>query len=380
MKVALEMRPCTNKRSGVGTYEYELSKRLQYSSDIELIGDMYNFLNRKDYSYELQGLKFEMENCGWIDYGIYRRIWHIVPISYRMLFKREVDITHFFNFIVPPRIEGKIINTIHDLTYCYYPETMDKRNLKRIQQNIKYSVERSQCIVTVSQNSKKDIMKQFELPDEKVHVIYPGVDIQQFSNTYSNLRMNEVRQKYRLPQDFILYMGTLEPRKNVTSIIEAFYKLKQEGDYKIKEVKLVLAGKKGWLWEEVFKRAQELKLEEEVIFTDYVREEDKASLYRLSQGFIFPSLYEGFGIPVLEAMAASVPVITSDSSSLPEVVGDAALLVGARDIEAMAKGMYEIITNQECRDKLIHKGNERVKKFSWDHSAKKLYELYKSIV
>lgn len=379
MKVALELQPCLKNRSGIGVYTYELSKRLQKYQEVELYGDIFNFFGRNDLSADLKDLNFDKETCKLFPYGVYRRIWHYAPIKYNTLFKRQADISHFFNFIVPPRIEGKIINTVHDLTFEFYPETMDHKNLKRLKTDIGYSLERADKIVTISECSKKDIIEVLHVEPEKLEIIYPGVDFEYFNRRFSEEEVKLVKEKYGLPEQYILYMGTLEPRKNIPSIIEAFYKLKKGGDEKIQDVKLVLAGKKGWLYEEIFNKVKELGLEDEVIFTDYIAEEDKPILYQLASLFIFPSLYEGFGIPVLEAMASSVPVITSKSSSLPEVAGDAALLVNPRDTISMAEGMHCILTKEDYSKTLIQKGHIQARRFNWEDSAHKLYELYKKL-
>lgn len=376
MKVALELQPCLKNRSGIGIYTYELSKRLQQYGNIELIGDIFNFIDRNDLTKDLEGLNFNKHTCKLFPYGIYRRIWHYAPIKYNRLFTRSADITHFFNFIVPPRVEGKIVNTVHDLTYHFFPETMDKKNFKRITNDIQYSIERADRIVTISECSKQDIIKEFGIDEKKIEIIYPGVDYERFAMPMSSERIKEVKEKYQLPDEYILYMGTLEPRKNIPSIIEAFYYLKKEGEESLQSVKLVLAGKKGWLFEEIFNKVKKLGLEDEVIFTDYVAEEDKAAIYRMAKVFIFPSLYEGFGIPVIEAMAASVPVITSNTSSLPEVAGNAAVLTNPSDMIGMAEGMHSILTQDTYRDEMVQKGHLQAKRFNWEDSAQKLHELY----
>lgn len=380
MKVAIELQPCLKNRSGIGVYTYELSKRLQKYDDLEIKGDIFNFLNRNDLTADLSGLDFDMNTCKLFPYGVYRRIWRYVPINYKMLFQCEADITHFFNFIVPPGVNGKVVNTIHDLTYRFYPETMDKSNFERINRDIQYSIERADRIVTISQCSKQDLIQEIGIDEDKIEIIYPGVDYERFSNVQDIKTINRVRQKYHLPEKFVLYMGTLEPRKNIPFIIEAFSKLKAEGDAKVKDIKLVLAGKKGWLFEEIFKRVKVLNLEDQVIFTDYVAEEDKPTLYSLASAFVFPSFYEGFGIPVLEAMSASVPVIASNVSSLPEVVGNAAFLVNPRDTVSMAEGMYRVLNDLEYRKILIENGHKQALKFNWEDSAQKLHQLYASII
>ncbi|GEQ18858.1 glycosyltransferase family 4 protein [Clostridium butyricum] len=377
MKINLELQPCLKNKSGIGIYTYELTKLLQINKDIELSGEIFNFLNRNDISKDIEGLIIPIKLCTLFPYGVYRKIWNKIPINYNRLFHSDADIYHFFNFIVPPRINGKVITTIHDMTYILYPETMDKRNLKRITDDIDYSVDRSDKIITVSESSKRDIIRYLNVPEEKIEVVYNGVEYDRFAKSNNSQDKLKVMKKYNLPQNYILYMGTLEPRKNIESIVRAYSVLKKNYNH---EIKLVIAGKKGWLFENIFNLVENLKLQDDVIFTDYVDEIDKAAIYQMAKLFIFPSIYEGFGIPVLEAMAASVPVITSNVSSLPEVAGDAAILVEPKDVNSIAKNMHKILSNNDLRDKLICKGHIQAKKFTWEASAEKLYKIYKSMM
>jgi glycosyltransferase involved in cell wall biosynthesis len=380
MKVSLELQPCLKNKSGIGVYTYEIAKNLQKFNDINLCGDIFNFVNRNDIDKDLEGLNFNNNVFTLFPYGVYRRIWNYVPIKYNWLFNDKADIYHFFNFIVPPRVKGKVITTIHDMTYELYPETMHKNNLKRLKNDIEYSVNRADKIITVSESSKKDIMKFLDVDESKIEVVYNGVEYDRFNKSYTEDEKSKVREKYNLPKNYILYMGTLEPRKNIESIIEAFEIFKREDGLANQKVKLVIAGKKGWLFESIFNLVDRLNLKDEVIFTDYVDENDKPLIYNMASVFLFPSLYEGFGIPVLEAMASSVPVITSNVSSLPEVAGDAAILVAPKDIESIARQMNEILINEELKKDLVKKGHEQAKKFTWEASAQKVYNIYKEII
>lgn len=377
MKISLELQPCLKNKSGIGIYTYELSKRLQEYNYITLYGDIFNFINRNNIEKDIDGLNFNKNIFSLFPYGVYRRMWNYVPIRYNWLFNDQSDIYHFFNFIVPPRIEGKVITTIHDMTYELYPETMDKKNLKRIKSDIHYSVNRADKIITVSESSKNDIMKFLSVDEAKIEIVYNGVEYDKFNKSYSEDEKSKIRVKYTLPKNYILYMGTLEPRKNIESIIEAFSLFKKENTVSNQNTKLVIAGKKGWLFENIFNLVNKLSLKDDVIFTDYIDENDKSIIYNMASLFVFPSLYEGFGIPVLEAMASSVPVITSNVSSLPEVAGDAAILVEPKDIKSIAKYMSKVLADKKLRNNLIREGHEQAKKFTWESSAKKLVNIYR---
>lgn len=380
IKISLELQTCLKNKSGIGIYTYEISKNLQKFSDLNLCGDIFNFINRNNIDRDIEGLDFNKNIFNLFPYGVYRRIWHYAPIKYNWLFNDRSDIYHFFNFIVPPRVKGKVVTTVYDMTYKLYPETMNKRNLKRLNDDMQYSVNRADKIITISESSKKDIMKFLNVDEAKIEVVYCGVDYNRFNRSYTKDEEAEIREKYNLPENYILYMGTLEPRKNIESIIEAFNLFKNKSALTNKDIKLVIAGKKGWLFESIFNLVDKLNLKDEIIFTDYVDENDKPLIYNMASLFLFPSLYEGFGIPVLEAMASSAPVITSNVSSLPEVAGDAAMLVAPKDVASIAGYMNEILSNELLQKDLVKKGHEQAKKFTWEASAEKTYKIYKEIM
>lgn len=380
MKISLELQPCLKTKSGIGIYTHEISKALQDINGLSIKGDIFNFINKIDISKHIEGLYFNIDTCRVLSYGIYRRIWNYVPVKYNHLFKDNADIYHFFDYIVPPRIDGRIITTVHDLTYKLYPNIMKQRTINRIKNDIEYSVNRADKIITVSKYVMDDIIKLLNINPDKIEIVPPGVNLNTFNRNYDKHLIDRIRKKYRLPMKYILFMGTLEPRKNIESIIEAFYLLRKESEIYSKDIKLVIAGKRGWMYNSIFIKVKELALENEVIFTDYVDEEDKPVIYKLAELFIFPSIYEGFGIPVLEAMASSIPVITSNVASLPEVVGDSAILIPPKDIAGMAEAMNRILKNIDLKNNLIAYGNEQIKKYSWIRSAEKLYEVYKSIL
>lgn len=378
MKIALELQPCLYSRTGIGIYTYELVKRLQDNSMILLEGNIFNFLMRNDLKEELQGFYFPKNYCRIVPYGVYRRIWHWIPIPYRWLFGRSADITHFFNFIVPKGVYGAVVTTIYDVVWLRNPETMDAKNLKRIMQDIKYSIARADKIVTISESTKKDLVELLHIPTEKIVIVPPGVNTAIFQQKYNNNKIQQIKNKYNLPTKYILYMGTLEPRKNIERLVQAFAILKQNSA--IQEYKLVLAGKKGWRCEGIFRQIKQCNLEQDVICTGYVDEQDKAVIYQHAELFLFPSLYEGFGMPILEAMAAGVPVVTSNVSSLPEVTGDAAVFVNPLIVEDIAEKMLDLLQHKELRESYIIKGRLQCEKYTWEKSADTLAKMYQNLI
>lgn len=372
MRVSIELQPCLKNKSGIGVYTYELTKRLQNFKDIEFEGNIFNFFNRNYIEKDIEGLHIKKYICSLFPYGVYRRIWSYVPIKYNFLFRTNSDIYQFFNFVIPPNISGKVITTIHDLTYILYPNTMDTSNRKRLEKDMKSTVKRADYIITISESSKRDIIKYLHVDENKIQVIYPGVD-EIYKKVLNSDEITTVKNKYNIHGKYLLYLGTLEPRKNIETIIRA-YNCFEKSDKD--NVKLVLAGKKGWLYESIFKLVKEFNIEDNVIFTDYIDDMDKAPLYQGAEVFLFPSLYEGFGIPVIEAMASGIPVITSNSSSLPEAAGDAAIITEPLDYKKISESIERILNEDGLREKMVAEGIKQANKFNWDLSAEKLKTIY----
>jgi glycosyltransferase involved in cell wall biosynthesis len=262
----------------------------------------------------------------------------------------------------------KTIVTCYDIIPIAYYNTRNpvwKLNAK--------GLKKAEKIITISEFSKKDISKYIKYPEEKIEVIPPAVD----HNLYYQNRDKKALKKYRIREDekVILYVGAEDPRKNVHFLINSFSKLKN----RIPQVKLLKVGMPNDIGVrgKLLKHIESLNLQKDVIFTGYVSESELAEIYNAVDLFVFPSLYEGFGLPPLEAMACGTPVITSNTSSLPEVVGDAAITVDPYDVNRFAEEMYELLTSEALRQEMIKKGLERSKLFNWDKSAKKTLKVYK---
>jgi len=372
MKVSIELKPCLKNKSGIGVYAYELTKRLQKFKDIEFEGCIFNFLNKDSIPNDIEKLHINKNICRLFQYGVYRRIWSYIPIKYNFLFRSNSDIYQFFNFVVPPNISGTVITTIHDLTYKLYPNTMDASNKKRLEKDMKSTIKRADYIITISESSKRDIIKYLHVDENKIQVIYPGVD-EVYKKVLNSDEIIAVKNKYNIHGKYLLYLGTLEPRKNIETIIRAYSCFKKSDK---ENIKLVLAGKKGWLYDNIFKLVKEFDIEDSVIFTDYIDDSDKATLYQGAEMFLFPSLYEGFGMPVIEAMASRIPVITSNSSSLPEVSGEAAIITDPLDYKKISESIELILNDNGLREKMVNEGIKQANKFSWDLSAEKLKNIY----
>lgn len=267
-----------------------------------------------------------------------------------------------------PRFSSvKTVVTIHDIAYFYYPEEFLKKDLYKLKNWTSYALNRAQKVISVSENTRKDIIKFYETPKEKIVVIHNG---------FNQANSTEALKEFKAPPfPYLLYVGTLQPRKNVSKLIEAFSILKKEHV----DLKLYIVGKKGWLYDEIFARVTKLNIQNDVLFTSYISDDEKNALYKHAQAYVLPSLYEGFGNPPLEAMGAGCPVIVSNNSSLPEVCGDACVYFDPNDTMDMVNKIDEVLSNKELRASLKTKGLQRVKEFSWKKCAEETLNVLKEV-
>ena len=292
---------------------------------------------------------------------------HIIPIG---AFFSGYDLFHGTNYYAPSIKIPRVVN-IYDMSYRLLPDCFTERRLRDINRKVTASAYDCDLIITGSLSAKRDIIRFLGLPSKKIVVIPNGVD-ERFRPVNDKGKISSIREKYNLPDKFILFVGTIEPRKNIELLIEAFSRLK--GEYK-----LVIAGAFGWKFEGVQKKVRVLRLRGQVHFTGYIPDEDLPLVYNAATIFVYPSLYEGFGFPPLEAMASGVPVVTSTSSSLPEIVGDSGLSVDSHDVEGLKNAMKRLLDDEGLRKELRGKGFLRAKKFSWEECAKRTLEVYRTL-
>lgn len=258
---------------------------------------------------------------------------------------------------------------IMDVAYVKFPELFASKDLYQLREWTKYSAKNAKKIFTISESSKSDIIKEYQLKPENVIVTYPGIK--------EELRMKNLNQKFTISENYILFVGTLQPRKNIARLIDAFSQVLKVT--KKKDLQLVIVGKKGWQYEEILEAPEKFHVSENVKFLDFVSDDDLPSLYKNALCYVLPSLYEGFGLPVLEAMKYDCPVITSNISSMPEAGGDAALYVDPTDVSDIAKKIVSLIDNEKLRKELIVKGQKQIKKFSWEKTAKETLEVLEKL-
>lgn len=341
----------------------------------------YNFFSRKDDHIKLERLapfsqNIKPELVHFSGY-IYRAVSTFVPVPYSIFFGKNADITHFFNYIAPPKVHGRTVITVHDMVYKAFPETVRGRTKIMLNTGLKQSMKRADIIVTDSEFSKSEIIRYFPNHAEKIRVVPCGVDLNKFRPCENLERITEVKKSLEIKGDYFLYLGTIEPRKNLERLINSYKIFTQ----RVKNPpKLILAGGKGWLYDNIFQRVRDLNLAEQVIFTKYVPADDMNPLMCGALAFVFPSIYEGFGMPPLEAMACGVPVLSSGEASLPEVTGDCALICDAYSEESIAEGLYNLYTDENMRKDLSRRGLKRAKNFTWEKSAETLYQIYKELI
>ena len=313
--------------------------------------------------------------------------WPKIPLSlhfaWKVLGAPKVDkflggVDVFFQpapLLLPLSSKIPRVVTFHDLVPAIYPQYFTTTSrLWHWQMNYPVRAKEADRIIAVSENTKNDLIRLYGIPPSKITVIYEGAS-QAFQKEFSPEALTEVRNRLFLPDEFIFYVGSLEPRKNVLSLISALKYLKERGFAKIK---LVLAGSKKWKEGKVLSEIKRLHLEKEVVFLGWVEEEDKVALFKLALAFVFPSLYEGFGLPVLEALTAGCPVITSQNSSLPEVTSDAALLIDPLRQDSLNQALLELISQPDLRENLKLKGQKHASLFSWEKAAGQTMEIIRA--
>jgi glycosyltransferase involved in cell wall biosynthesis len=284
------------------------------------------------------------------------RLWTHLRLSWEMA-RRPPDVLFVPAHVLPPVHPRASLVTVHDLGYLHFPASHPRLQRLYLDLSTRWNARTAAHLLADSEATKADLIAHYAASPDKITVAYPGYD-QTLAPVRDPARIETVKARCGIASDYFLYLGTLQPRKNLARVIDAFAAAKTGAG-------LVLAGKRGWLYDDLFAQVHRLGLEGRVLFPGYVAEEDKAALLGGALAFAFPSLYEGFGLPVLEAQACGCPVITSATSSLPEVAGDAALLVNPQDTSAIATAMQRIAAEPTLRETLIERGFANVRRFSW---------------
>jgi glycosyltransferase involved in cell wall biosynthesis len=289
----------------------------------------------------------------------------------------QPDVFHAPHYVLPPAVRARSVVTIHDCIHLMFPQYLPNRAAYAYAKASMWSAaRRSDRILTVSEASKRDILHFFKVRPEKVVVVYNAID-EHFRVAPAEEDVARVRERYQLEHGFVLYAGNIKPHKNLVRLIEAFAELRKDSSFE--ELKLLIIGDQISKLPALRRAVHKYKLHKHVRFLGYLPDETLAILYRLAAVFVFPSLYEGFGLPPLEAMASGTPVVTSNVSSLPEVTGGAAVLVDPYDVESIVDGIRRVLTNPALAADLRAKGIERAREFSWERSVERTRRLYEEV-
>jgi glycosyltransferase involved in cell wall biosynthesis len=367
MRIGIDARLVFYNRAGIGQYIIRLIEAL---SSLEPEDDTFVLLqSRKDKSSIINSNGFERKSLWTPSHNRFEQPALSFEIS-----GLGLNLLHSPDFIPPFRRNCKSVITIHDLAFLLYPHFLTKESARYYGQ-IDHAWRNTDHIIAVSEATKQDSINLLGVPEKKITVIHEAAN-PIYRPMPKDKAQQVAREKYKLDKNFILFVNTIEPRKNLPGLLQAYRRLRDE--YKRDEI-LVLSGSKGWLWEEVYEKVEKLNLEKYVAFLGRVPSEDLVYLHNAAKLFVYPSFYEGFGLTPLEAMNCGTPVIVSNTSALPEVVGDAALMIDPHDIDGLTVAMWRALTEEELRQDLIQKGFKRAQKFSWQETAKKTLEVYHQI-
>ncbi len=312
---------------------------------------------------------------------------HLDALAYRTLDRKgkkeraKVDVVflpniHFYS--VTPHV--RLVVTFHDLSFEMFPEFFSPYGRMWHRLVHPYALaRRANAVVAVSENTKRDVVARYSISADRVEVVYPGVYAARSENgerSGDNDRAEEVRRLYRLPSRFFLYLGTIEPRKNLEGLIRAYTHLRAlHSDMP----PLVIAGSRGWLFRNIYQAANKSPYRRDIRFVGYIREEDKEQVYRNADVFVYPSFYEGFGFPPLEALSCSVPTVAGCAGSLPEVLHNASLIVDPYNIHELAHALYHSVVDVRLRRRLKQRGREHVRRFQWEDTARRMVTLFHSL-
>jgi glycosyltransferase involved in cell wall biosynthesis len=359
MRIGIDIQTTLGQKSGFGFYVENLVRELK---KIDQKNQYTYFVPRKETDLSMPE----------------RFFWDQVSIPWQAS-RAKIEILHQPSFSLPLAFSGKVIVTVHDLIAILYGKHIPFFSRQFFSRWMPFTYRRADHIICISENTKKDLVRILEIPEEKITVNYLAA-----SSDYRPKRGKEnilltqrvpLGSKLKISSPYFFHVGTLSPRKNLVFLVEVFSEvLKKHPDFQ-----LILAGRTGWYCDRLFERIQKLRLEDKVIFADYLTEQEKIVLYQNAFAFLFPSIYEGFGLPLLEAMQSGVPVISSDASSMPEVIGKAGIMVSPKDKDGWVNAVIRLIENNHLRQSLIVQGFKQAAKFSWSQHAQKTLELYEKV-
>lgn len=357
------------KRVGVNTYAFELLWNFwklqdEWKNEHKLIVFLKNE-PRNDLPKETPFFKYKVLKGG--------KVWILTRLMPSLFFGRvRCDILFSPSHYAPPCSPVPVFCSIMDLGYLENTEQFKKKDFWQLKIWSAISIFVSKAVFAISNSTKEDIVRHYPFAKNKIYVTPLAYDSSKFNLSISPKDVRRVGSRYSIVHDYVLYLGTLKPSKNIEGLIEAFAKIKSKNA----GVKLVIAGKKGWMYESIFNKVKKFDLEDDVIFTDFIPEEDKPALIAGAKVFALPSFWEGFGLDALNAMASGVPVVVSNVGSLPEVVGGAGIMVDPNDTESIAEGLNKVLLAPKAKyNSMVEKGLSQAKKFSWEKTARETLKI-----
>ncbi len=372
MKVAIDYTSALKQSGGIGRYTRGLITtlaQLDNENRYTLLvtpdappDDLQIFQTYPNFDHKIYPLPERWMTIAW------HRLYLPVPVEW---FAGSIELFHSPNFILPPTSRAKTLLTVHDLSFIRHPQGAVQSLRTWLMKVVPRSIARADHILADSHSTRQDLTEIFHVDPAAITVVGAGVE-DRFVPVTDETELETVRQRYRLPEEFVLGLGTLEPRKNFTGLIEAYQQSPVQETHH-----LVIAGGKGWLYDDIFSRAESSPVADRIHFIGFVADGDLPALYSLADIFAYPSHYEGFGIPVIEAMACGVPVVCANNSCLPEVAGPAALQITATDTIALADALHRLATDELLRQQAIDRGFRQARKFSWTAAAQRLLAVYK---
>ncbi|MDM8527364.1 glycosyltransferase family 1 protein [Anaerolineales bacterium HSG24] len=375
MIIGIDYTAALKQGGGIGRYTRglittlaQLDKQTEYrlltSSDAP-IDNLNPFQKYSNFSYKSYPFPERWMTIGW------HRLY--LPISVEW-FAGQIDLFHSPNFILPPVRRAKTLLTVHDLSFIRHPQGAVASLRDWLNKVVPRSLARADHILADSESTKTDLFDIYNISPNRVTVVGAGVE-ERFHPVTEQAILKRVAKSYKLPKKFILGLGTLEPRKNFRGLIEAF-----STSAVSKTHHLIIAGGKGWLYDDIFTAAENSPVKKQIQLIGFVDDADLPALYTLADIFAYPSHYEGFGIPVVEAMACGTPVVCANNSSLPEVAGQAAVQVNATDTDMLAEALYMLATNRDRHIQAMNSGFLQAQKFSWLTAAKRLRTVYQQLL
>ena len=374
MRIAIDLSPVVHHKAGLGRYARMLTEHLvtQDKSNVYLAFAHGKFAGEL-FSPALRALPRTTVPLDARPWRMLVWLAHLLHVPMDRVMPRA-DVFHATEHLLPPLKNARTVFTLHDLIFQFFPEYHLPLNRWFLQNAMPYFLRRADAIVAVSEWTKRDAMRLYNLPSEKITVIYEAAD-PALRPESDPKRIAEVRARYANNQPFLFLVSVIEPRKNIRALVDALRVLRERGF----PHRLLVAGRKGWLYQDTFDHVRQIGMASQVDFLDHVPDADLPALFAACDAFVFPSLYEGFGLPPLEAMACGAPVVCSNVSSLPEVVGDAALLVSPRDIGGIANAVECVITDRALCDELRERGLARAAQFSWERAAHETLAVYEQV-